>query len=436
MSTTARKVAIIGGARIPFCRSQTAYASESNHDMLTATLNLLADKYGLGGKTLGEVVAGTVLKLNPQDVLTREAVLASKLANETPAYDVGQYCGTSLETVIAVANKIALGQIECGIAAGTDTTSDAPIGINEGLRKVLMRARNARGTGNQLKALGGLRPGHLKPNIPSNAEKSTGKAMGQHCEDMAQAWGIARADQDQLAYESHRKAAAAYDEGFYQDLVMPHAGVARDNNMRPDSTIEKLSTLKPAFSQSPDATLTAGNSTPLTDGAAGVLLASEDWAKAQGLPVQAWFVTGETAAVDFVRADASDDRFVRGAEGLLMAPAQAVARMLERLDLGLGDFDFYELHEAFAAQVLCTLAAWEDERFCKTYLGRDEPLGSIDRSKLNVKGGSLAAGHPFAATGARIVATLAKILEQNSGGRGLISICAAGGMGVTAVLEG
>lgn len=433
--TTARRVAIVGGARIPFCRSNTAYAKLSNHDMLTATLNALADKYQLAGKTLGEVAAGTVLKLNPQDTMTREAVLESKLANNTPAYDVGQYCGTSLETVMLVANKIALGQIECGIAAGTDTTSDAPVGVNEGLRKIFMEVNRAKTPADRAKALAKIRPKHVVPNIPQNAEARTGKSMGQSCEDMAQAWKIDRAAQDQLAYDSHMKAAKAYEEGFFDDLVYACNGVQRDNNMRPDSTLEKLSTLKPCFSKSEDATLTAANSTPLTDGAAGVFMCSEAYAKANKLPVQAYFVTGETAAVDFVKANESRDDFVRGAEGLLMAPAQAVPRMLERLKLGLDDFDFIEIHEAFAAQVLCTLKAWEDPRFCKEYLGKDKPFGTVDRAKLNVKGSSLAVGHPFGATGARIVGTLAKILEENKGGRGLISICAAGGMGVVAVLE-
>lgn len=436
MSDTLRKVVIVGGARIPFCRSNTAYSKQSNHAMLTASIDALVDKYGLSGKTLGEVAAGTVMKLGPTTCMTREAVITSKLANDTPAYDVQQYCGTSLETVLTVGNKIATGQIDSGIAAGTDTTSDASVGVNEGLRKVLMEVNRAKTAGDRLKALAKIRPGHIVPNIPSNAEASTGKSMGQHCEDMAQAWGIARADQDQLAYDSHKKAAAAYEAGFYDDLLFAHAGVTRDNNMRPDSTLEKLATLRPAFSKDDGATLTAANSTPLTDGAAGVFLASEEYAKANGLPIAAYLVTGQTAAVDFVKADRSSDAFVRGAEGLLMAPAQAVPRMLDRLGLGLGDFDFYEIHEAFAAQVLCTLAAWEDARFAKEYLGRKTAVGSIDRTKLNIRGGSLAMGHPFAATGARIVGTLAKIIEENKGGRGLISICAAGGMGVTAVLEG
>lgn len=435
MSQSLKRVAIVGGARIPFCRSNTAYSKISNHQMLTAAINAIADKYDLAGMTLGEVAGGTVLKLNPQDVMTREAVLESKLAPQTPAYDVGQYCGTSLETVILVANKIATGQIESGIAAGTDTTSDAPIMINEGLRKIFMEVNRAKTGQQRAKALTKIRPKHLAPKIPSNAEARTRKSMGQSCEDMAQAWGIARADQDQLAFESHKKAAAAYEAGFYDDLVVPYAGVTRDNNMRPDSTLEKLATLKPVFDKSGAGTLTAANSTPLTDGAAAVFLCSEEYAKANNLEVQAWFVTGQTAGVDFVKANDSKDQFVRGAEGLLMAPAFAVPAMLERSGLKLQDFDFYEIHEAFAAQVLCTLKAWEDERFCKEYLGLDKPLGSIDRSKLNVKGSSLAMGHPFAATGARIVSTLAKILEENKGGRGLISICAAGGMGVTAILE-
>lgn len=435
MSQELKRVAIVGGARIPFCRSNTAYSKLSNHQMLTAAINAVADKYDLAGKTLGEVAGGTVLKLNPQDVMTREAVLESKLAPETPAYDVGQYCGTSLETTILIANKIATGQIECGIAAGTDTTSDAPIMINEDLRKIFMEVNRAKTGQQRAKALLKIRPKHLAPKIPSNNEARTRKSMGQACEDMAQAWGIARADQDLLAFESHKKAAAAYDAGFFDDLVFPYAGVTRDNNMRADSTLEKLASLKPVFDKSGAGTLTAANSTPLTDGAAAVFMCSEEYAKANKLPVQAWFVTGQTAGVDFVKANNSKEAFVRGAEGLLMAPAFAVPRMLERSGLKLQDFDFYEIHEAFAAQVLCTLKAWEDPRFCKEYLGLSKPLGSIDRAKLNVKGSSLAVGHPFAATGARIVGTLAKILDENKKGRGLISICAAGGMGVTAILE-
>lgn len=435
MSQKLNRVAIVGGARIPFCRSNTAYAKISNHQMLTAAINAVVDKYNLAGKTLGEVAAGTVLKLNPQDVMTREAVLESKLHPHTPAYDVGQYCGTSLETTILIANKIALGQIECGIAAGTDTTSDAPIMINEELRKIFMQVNQAKTGQQRAKALLQIRPKHLAPRIPSNAEARTKKSMGQGCEDMAQAWGIGRAEQDELAFNSHKNAAAAYEAGFYDDLVFPYAGVTRDNNMRPDSTLEKLATLKPAFDKSPAGTLTAANSTPLTDGAAAVFMCSEEYAKANDLPVQAYFVTGQSAAVDFVKANNSKDAFVRGAEGLLMAPAFSVAKMIERQGLSLQDFDFYEIHEAFAAQVLCTLKAWEDERFCKEYLGLDKPLGAIDRSKLNVKGSSLAMGHPFAATGARIVSALAKILDENKGGRGLISVCTAGGMGVTAILE-
>lgn len=433
--TSVRKVAIVGGARIPFCRSNTAYAKLSNHQMLTAALNALVDKYNLAGKVVGEVAGGTVLKLNPQDTMTREAVLESKLANETPAYDVGQYCGTSLETVMLVANKIALGQIECGIAAGTDTTSDAPVGVNEGLRKIFMQVNQAKTGAERAKALAKIRPKHVVPNIPQNAEARTGKSMGQSCEDMAQAWGIAREDQDQLAYESHKKAAAAYDSGFFDDLVFPCNGVQRDNNLRPDSTLEKLAILKPVFSKSDAATLTAANSTPLTDGAAAVFLCSEDYAKKNKLPVLAYFVTGQTAAVDFVKGNESRDNFVRGAEGLLMAPAQAVPNMLDRMGLSFDDIDFFEIHEAFAAQVLCTLKAWEDPRFCKEYLGKDKPMGAVPREKLNVKGSSLAVGHPFGATGARIVANLAKILEENKGGRGLISICTAGGMGVAAIIE-
>ena len=424
--TQVRKVAVIGGNRIPFVRSNTSYADVSNQKMLTAALAGLVERYKLKGERLGEVAAGAVIKHSRDFNLTRESVLDSGLAYETPAYDVQQACGTGLEAAILVGNKIALGQIESGIAGGSDTTSDAPIGVSEGLRKILLKANRGKTTGEKLAAFKGFKPAFLAPLIPSNSEPRTNKSMGTHCEDMVKEWKISREDQDQLAAESHQKLAKAYAEGFMADLIQPFNGVTQDGLLRPDTTVEKLASLKPAFDRkSGQGTLTAGNSTSLTDGASAVLLASEEWAKARKLPIRAYLTHSETASVDFFKAK----------EGLLMAPAYAVPRMLDRAGLTLQDFDFYEIHEAFAGQVLCTLKAWESEAFCKERLGRDKALGKIDRSKMNVKGSSLAVGHPFAATGARIVATLAKILEQKGSGRGLISICAAGGQGVVAILE-
>ncbi|QYN02263.1 acetyl-CoA C-acetyltransferase [Pseudomonas protegens] len=423
--TQLRRVAIIGGNRIPFARSNGPYATASNQAMLTAALEGLIERYNLHGLRLGEVAAGAVLKHSRDFNLTRECVLGSRLSPTTPAYDIQQACGTGLEAALLVANKIALGQIDCGIAGGVDTTSDAPIGVNEGLRKILLQANRAKSTGDKLKALLQLRPHHLKPELPRNGEPRTGLSMGEHCEQMAKTWNIARVDQDQLALESHQKMAAAYAEGWQDDLITPFLGLTRDNNLRPDLTLEKLASLKPAFDRSASGTLTAGNSTPLTDGASLVLLGSEAWARERGLPVLAYLRDGEAAAVDFVN----------GAEGLLMAPVYAVPRLLARNGLSLQDFDYYEIHEAFAAQVLCTLKAWEDPEYCKARLGLEAPLGSIDRARLNVKGSSLAAGHPFAATGGRIVANLAKLLSVAGQGRGLISICAAGGQGVTAIIE-
>ncbi|WP_337154729.1 acetyl-CoA C-acetyltransferase [Pseudomonas protegens] len=423
--TQLRRVAIIGGNRIPFARSNGPYATASNQAMLTAALEGLIERYNLHGLRLGEVAAGAVLKHSRDFNLTRECVLGSRLSPTTPAYDIQQACGTGLEAALLVANKIAVGQIDCGIAGGVDTTSDAPIGVNEGLRKILLQANRAKSTGDKLKTLLQLRPHHLKPELPRNGEPRTGLSMGEHCEQMAKTWNIARADQDQLALESHQKMAAAYAEGWQDDLITPFLGLTRDNNLRPDLTLEKLASLKPAFDRSASGTLTAGNSTPLTDGASLVLLGSEAWARERGLPVLAYLRDGEAAAVDFVN----------GAEGLLMAPAYAVPRLLARNGLSLQDFDYYEIHEAFAAQVLCTLKAWEDPEYCKARLGLEAPLGSIDRARLNVKGSSLAAGHPFAATGGRIVANLAKLLSVAGQGRGLISICAAGGQGVTAIIE-
>src|SRR5680860_333618 len=419
-----RRVAVIGGNRIPFARSNTAYSKISNQELLTSALRGLVDRFGLQGQRLGEVVAGAVIKHSRDFNLTREAAMSCGLAPETPAYDIQQACGTGLEAAILVANKIALGQIECGIAGGTDTTSDAPIGVSEGLREILLDLNRAKTIGDRLKILSRFRPSHLKPEVPQNGEPRTGMSMGEHAQVTAHEWSIPRDEQDLLAWESHKKLAKAYEEGFFGDLMTPLAGLEKDNILRPDTTLEKLATLKPVFDRE-HGTLTAANSTALTDGASCVLLASEEWAKANNFEVKAWLTFSEVAAVDFV-----DKK-----EGLLMAPAYAVPRLLEKAGLTLQDFDFYEIHEAFAAQVLSTLKAWEDPVFCKDRLGLDKPLGSIDRNKLNVKGSSLATGHPFAATGGRIVATLAKLLEENGSGRGLISICAAGGQGITAILE-
>jgi acetyl-CoA C-acetyltransferase len=419
-----RRVAVLGGIRIPFARQNGPYARASNQDMLTATLDALTARFEIEGEVLGEVAAGAVLKHSRDFNLTRECVLGSRLAAETPAYDVQQACGTGLEAALLVSNKIALGQIDSAIAGGVDTTSDAPIAINEDLRGVLLELSRARSGGARLKAIARLRPQQLIPEIPRNAEPRTGLSMGEHTALMAKDWGIGRGEQDELAVESHRKLAAAYDTGFLDDLVTPYLGLERDQNLRPDTSVEKLARLKPVFGGD-DGTMTAGNSTPLSDGASAVLISSEQWAEEHGLEPQAYLVDAQTAGVDYV--------YKR--EGLLMAPAYAVPRLLERNDLTLQDFDLYEVHEAFAAQVLSTLRAWEDPVFCKERLGLEQPLGAIDRARLNTHGGSIAAGHPFAATGGRIIAGLAKMLKQKGSGRGLISICAAGGVGVTAILE-
>ncbi|MGB0955069.1 MAG: acetyl-CoA C-acetyltransferase [Panacagrimonas sp.] len=424
MTQSLRRVAIIGGARIPFARSNGAYAEASNKDMLTAALRGVVDKYQLHGEALGEVTAGAVLKHSRDFNLTRESVLSAGLAPETPASDVQMACGTGVQAAVNIANKIAVGQMDVGIAGGVDTASDAPIGINEKLRKILLEASRARSTGQRLKALSKFRPGMLAPAVPAVTEPRTKMSMGQHCEMMAKTWSVTRQEQDELALTSHQKATVAYDSGFYGDLIVPFRGVERDDNMRADTSLEKLGSLKPAFDRA-NGTLTAGNSTPLTDGASAVLFASEEWAKARGIQPQAYLTHAQSSAVDFAT----------GKEGLLMAPTYAVPQMLARAGLKLQDFDFYEIHEAFAAQVLCTLKAWEDAQYCKQRLGLDCALGEIDRSRLNIKGGSVAIGHPFAATGGRVLATLAKVIEENKGGRGLVSVCAAGGLGIAAIVE-
>jgi acetyl-CoA C-acetyltransferase len=403
-------IAVLGGNRIPFARSNGPYAEASNQDMLTTALDGLVARFGLQGERAGEVVAGAVLKHSRDFNLTRECVLGSALDHSTPAYDLQMACDTGLQAALAVGGKIALGQIEWGIAGGVDTTSDAPIGVNEDLRRVLLEANRTRSIPGRLKLLGHLRPGQIVPEIPRNAEPRTGMSMGEHQAITTERWGITREEQDELTVASHQALAAAYERGFFDDLVTPYLGLERDQNLRPDSSTDKLAKLKPVFGD----TMTAGNSTPLSDGAALVLLASDEWAASKGLPVLAHLTHSETAAVDYVTGD----------EGLLMAPVHAVPRMLERAGLALQDFDLYEIHEAFAAQVLSTLKAWEQDS-----------LGAIDRSKLNVAGGSLAAGHPFAATGGRILATVAKLLAERGSGRALISICAAGGQGVVAIVE-
>jgi acetyl-CoA C-acetyltransferase len=424
MTDSLRRVAIVGGSRIPFCRSNTVYSDKSNLDMLSAAIDGVVERFDLQGVQLDEVMAGAVMTHSRDFNLAREAVLSSKLSALTPGITMQQACGTSLQGALSLAAKIACGQIESGIAAGTDTTSDVPVVFSDKFAHRMINLMQARSMKQRLGALKGLSPGELKPVSPTNGEIRTGLSMGQHCERMAQEWHIKREDQDQLAYESHQKAAAAYDDGFFDPLITPFGGISRDNNLRADTTIEKLSTLRTVFDKGTKATLSAGNSTSLTDGAAAVLLCSEEWATERNLPVQAFLTTGRSAAVDFVND-----------EGLLMAPTVAVAEMLQRAGLGLQDFDFYEIHEAFAAQVLCTLKAWESEEYCSQRLGLDKPLGSIDREKMNIHGSSLAVGHPFAATGARILATLAQILEEKGSGRGLISVCTAGGMGVSAIVE-
>ena len=421
----ARRVAIVGGVRIPFARGNGAYAQVGNQEMLTFALRGVVERYGLQGQRLDDVAAGAVMKHSSQWNLTRESVLGSGLAAETPGLDLQRACGTSLEAAILLGNKIALGQIDCAIAAGVDTVSDPPVVYPQSFQQRLLRSYRGRTFSERAGPWLGLRLKDLRPVLPGLAEPRTGLSMGESTEIMVKTWNISRADQDQLALESHQKAAAAYASGFYKDLVRDYLGVARDNNIRSDTSLEKLAKLNPVFDTSGAGTLTAGNSTPMTDGAAAVLLASEPYARERNLPVLAYLSYGKAAAVDYV-----DKK-----EGLLMAPAYAVPRMLSDAGLTLQDFDFYEIHEAFAGQVLCTLKAWADPAFCRDKLGLPGALGTIDRSKLNVKGGSLAIGHPFAATGARIVATLAKILDERQAKRGLISICTAGGMGVTAILE-
>ena len=426
MENTQQRVGVIGGVRIPFCRNNTAYADVGNFGMSVKVLGALVERFGLHGVELGEVAMGAVIKHSSEWNLAREALLSSGLASTTPGITTARACGTSLDNAIIIANKIAAGQIEAGIAGGSDTTSDVPIVYSQRLRKRLLAVNRAKTPMEKLKtAVRGFSFSELKPSFPGVAEPRTGMSMGDHCEKMAREWHVGREDQDRLALESHRKLAAAYEAGFFEDLVVPFRGLKRDGFLRPDTTMEKLATLKPAFDKTSGlGTLTAGNSTGLSDGASAVLLANDAWATKRGLKIQAYFRDAEVAAVDFVHG-----------EGLLMAPTVAVPRMLARHGLTLQDFDFYEIHEAFAAQVLCTLRAWESADYCKNRLSRDVPLGSIDPAKLNVHGSSLAVGHPFAATGARIVATLAKLLEQKGSGRGLISICTAGGMGVTAILE-
>ena len=419
-----RRVAICGSVRIPFCRAHTAYAEFLNQTMMTAVLDALVEKYQLADCQLGDVSLGAVIKHSRDWNLARECVLGTRLAPETPAFDIQRACGTSLEAAILIGNKIAVGQIDSGIAGGTDSISDSPIVYPDDYRQILLNSFRGRSAGERIKPWLKIRPRHFKPELPGVIEPRTGLTMGASTEITAKEWGITREAQDQLAFESHHKAAAAYQEGFYSDLVIPYNGVEADNNIRADTSLEKLAKLKPVFDKSAAGTMTAGNSTPLTDGAGAVLLASEEWANERGLPVLAYLTYGKVAAVDFIKS-----------EGLLMAPAYAVSNMLTDASIGLQDFDFYEIHEAFAAQTLATLKAWESEDFCRNRLGRDSALGSIDRSRLNTKGGSIAVGHPFAATGARLIGGLAKMLNVRGTGRGLISVCTAGGMGVTAILE-
>jgi acetyl-CoA C-acetyltransferase len=428
MTLSARRVAVLGGARIPFARAHTDYGEAGNQDMLTAAFTHLVSRFNLKGERVGEVAAGAVIKHSRDWNLAREATLGCGLHSETPAYDVQRACGTSLTAAVQVAHRIAAGEIDCGIAGGVDSASDIPLTYGPQLQKIVLTSAHGRSVGQKISPWLRLRPSHIKPSAPGIAEPRTGMSMGEHCEEMAKEWQIPREAQDELALASHHNAAAAWNAGFFDDLVYEFNGLKRDNNVRPGTSLDKLAALKTAFDPSPKGTLTAGNSSPLTDGAACVLLASEPWARSRGLPILCFLSDAESAAVDFVGMSGRK-------EGMLMAPTYAVPRMLERAGLALQDFDLYEIHEAFAAQVLCTLKAWESEEYCKERLQREAALGSIDRAKLNPTGSSVALGHPFAATGARILATAAKQLAERGSGRALISICAAGGMGVTAILE-
>ena len=426
ISSAPRRVAIIGGSRIPFARSYSAYVGQTNQDLLTAALRALVERYRLRGQRLGDVIGGAVIKHTKDFSLVRESLMSAELDPQTPGLDIQRACGTGLEAAILIGNKIALGQIDAGIACGVDTLSDPPVVFPNSFRDLLMKSYRGRNFSQRLSPWFKLRPRDLKPILPGVIEPRTGLSMGQSCELMAKTWNVTRAEQDRVACESHLKAAAAWKEGFFDDLVVPHAGLQRDNNVRPDTTVEKLGTLRPVFDTKGAGTLTAGNSTPLTDGAAAVLLASEEWARERRLPILAYLRAGKSWAVDFAT----------GKEGLLMAPAYAASAMLTDVQLSLQDFDYYELHEAFAAQMLCTLKAWESAEFCRERLGRTAPLGTIAPGKINVKGGSVALGHPFAATGGRILAALAKLLANDAQAkRGLISVCTAGGMGVTAIVE-
>jgi acetyl-CoA C-acetyltransferase len=428
MISTPRRVAILGGSRIPFARANSVYSDVGNQDMLTAAFRSLVEKFSLKGERIGEVAAGAVIKHSRDWNLARECTLGSGLHPTTPAYDLQRACGTSLSAIVQLGYRIALGEIDSAIGGGADSASDIPLSYGKGLQKIVLQAARGRSFLEKIKPFAGLRPGHLKPMPPSVGEPRTGLSMGQHCEEMAKEWKISRREQDELALKSHLNADAAWRAGFFGDLAVEYCGLKKDNNVRGDTSLEKLSSLKRAFDKSEAGTLTAGNSSPLTDGAACVLLASEEWAKARGFPILCYLTHSETAAVDFVGMAGPK-------EGMLMAPAYAVARMLRRAGLALQDFEVYEIHEAFAAQVLCTLKAWENEEYCRSRLGAKGALGSIDLKNLNPKGSSVAIGHPFAATGARVVATLAKQLAERGSGRGLISICAAGGQGVTAILE-
>jgi len=428
MAQTVRRVAILGGSRIPFARANSAYSEVGNQDMLTAALKSLVDKFNLKNQVIGEVAAGAVIKHSRDWNLARESTLGSGLHPSTPAYDLQRACGTSLSAIVQLGYRIALGEIDCAIGGGVDSTSDIPLAYSRGLQRIVLAAARGRSFLEKIAPFGKLRPGLLKPMPPSVGEPRTGMSMGQHCEEMAKEWKIGRREQDELSLASHKNADAAWRAGFFNDLVVEYCGLKKDNNVRGDTSLEKLSSLRTAFDRSDKGTLTAGNSSPLTDGAASVLLGSEEWAKSRGIPILCYLTHSETAAVDFVGMAGPK-------EGMLMAPAYAVARMLRRAGITLQDFEIYEIHEAFAAQVLCTLKAWENEEYCRTRLGAKGALGSINKSFLNPKGSSVAIGHPFAATGARVVATLAKQLAERGSGRGLISICAAGGQGVTAILE-
>ncbi|MEM9188659.1 MAG: acetyl-CoA C-acyltransferase FadI [Myxococcota bacterium] len=423
-----KRVAVVAGLRTPFAKQGTAYKDVSALDLGKLAVTELLQRTGVEPSEIGQVVYGQVVPSLSGPNIAREIVLGTGMPQDIEAYSVSRACATSYQSTVNVAESILAGSVDCGIAGGSDSASDVPIAVSKKLADALVTASKARTLPDRLRAFKNLKPKDLIPVPPALKEMSTGLTMGESAEKMAKENGISRADQDAYAHRSHTRTAKAWNDGRFADEVMTvyvppkyKGSIGEDNLVRKDSTLEGYEKLRPVFDRK-HGSVTAGNSSPLTDGASALLLMREDKAKALGFDVLGFIRSYSFAALD-----------PRGQ--LLMGPSYATPIALDRAGIELSDIDLVDMHEAFAAQILSNTQAFESDAFAREKLGRKKRIGEIDWDKFNVNGGSIAIGHPFAATGARQITQTLHELKRRGGGLGLVTACAAGGLGAAMVLE-